>query len=173
MATEPLIELRHMEPSEYDAVRTWGLAVPVDDPEQLARRDLWIADNERGQAVGAVLGYEMPFAGNYQLEWAVHPEHRGQHYCRTMLRTLVALPRFAGRTLVATIEPENDASRRCAEAVGFELNEDDDLSYWIEPYPPGLSWPRRRRLSGLHRIGRELRAAAEDSCIYTRGSGQG
>ena len=80
--------------------------------------------DDHEEAAGAVLGYEMPFAGNYQMEWAVHPEHRGLHYCRTMLRTLVALPRFVGRTLVATIEPDNPASRAAPSTASASADRD-------------------------------------------------
>ena len=91
-----------------------------------AHREIFVAE-EDGIPIGqATHDYRQD---DCELSWTVAPEHRGRGVGTAIVAAAVAAAR--ARLLIAVIKPDNAASARIAERIGFTpVAERDGLSVW-------------------------------------------
>ena len=104
-------------------ILTWEelIAVPAG-----IRRETFVALSD-GDPVGSV---RLDYAGaECELSWTVAPEKRGRGLGRAIVAAAIAAAQ--ADKLVAAIKPDNPASRRIAESLGFiESEHRDGLEFW-------------------------------------------
>jgi len=83
------------------------------------KRRTYILESEHGEGLGSLRKDETE-AGEIELSWMIAPEHRGKGYGTTLLR--LGIEGEKGRC-IALIKPENIASCRMVEKVGFVKRE--------------------------------------------------
>jgi RimJ/RimL family protein N-acetyltransferase len=82
------------------------------------KRKTYILENEQGEGLGSLRKDETE-NGEIELSWMVAPEHRGKGYGTTLLR----LGLEGESACIALIKPENIASCRMVEKMGFVMRE--------------------------------------------------
>jgi|1048.fasta_scaffold03414_1 RimJ/RimL family protein N-acetyltransferase len=90
------------------------------------KRRTYILENELGEGLGSLRKDELE-TGEIELSWMIAPEHRGKGYGTILLRL-----GLAGETArcIALIKPENIASCRMVEKLGFSKRE-EGVYEWI------------------------------------------
>ena len=103
-------------------------------PPPGATRETYIGESE-GRAIGTV--HLDRKGARCELSWTVAPEARGQGRGKALVAAAIALARASAPDanavdLVAMIKPENQASQRIAQSLGFRLEaEEDGLMLWL------------------------------------------
>ena len=109
-------------------LRTRG-PIPREEHERWFRKHLepeggriWIVERQ-GQALGQVR-FE-PDAGGHEIDVYIMPEHRRLGIASQALQAAFAAfgREHDGTVLIARVRPENEASRRLFESLGFTLRE--------------------------------------------------
>jgi len=148
LETERLL-LRPWEPEDFDEYRALWQEPAVArhiTGEPLSREDSWrrmlatvgqwhfmgfgffaLREKSTGSFVGAAGFHEMRRAlvpsieGTLEAGWALMPAHHGKGYAREAMGAAIAWARRAcpGQDITCIIGPENRASLRLAEALGF------------------------------------------------------
>jgi RimJ/RimL family protein N-acetyltransferase len=88
----------------------WWLA-SLKNPD----RTILVLENESGEGLGSLRKDKLP-TGEIELSWMIAPEHRGKGLGSSML--LLGIHGTTGR-FIARIKPENTASCRMVEKLGF------------------------------------------------------
>lgn len=98
------------EPIELEHHMQWWLA-SLKNPA----RTILVLENENGEGLGSLRKDKLP-TGEIELSWMIAPEHRGKGFGSSMLRLGIhgTTARF-----IARIKPENTASCRMVEKLGF------------------------------------------------------
>lgn len=78
-------------------------------------RTILVLENEAGQGIGSLRKDKLP-TGEIELSWMIAPEHRGKGFGSYMLN--LGLSDETAR-YIARIKPENKASCRMVEKLGF------------------------------------------------------
>ena len=96
------------------------------------------ASGEAAGVVQATLPAGGPAAGPAEVAWVVARPAQGRGYASEAARSLVALLRDDGWTVVAHIHPGHLASQRVARAAGLSPTSDvrDGETRWISPPAP-------------------------------------
>lgn len=91
-----------------------------------SKRKTFILENEQGQGLGS-LRKDQTENGEIELSWMIAPEYRGKGYGTTLLKLGLEGEKA---TCIALIKPENIASCRMVEKLGF-VRREPGLYEWV------------------------------------------
>lgn len=92
--------------------------------KQLKRLNLIVCHRNQSQAIGWVgIGPFELEAGAFEIYYAIHPDEQGNGYATEASKELIhyAFETFDLKYLLASVDPENLASKRVLEKLGFEF----------------------------------------------------
>ncbi len=113
------------DPISLESHLAW-LAKILREDESLPMRQLFIAE-ESGTPVGTVRLDWASDRKSLELSWTVAPEARGRGLGQVMVQAATELTVVHGKQLLAKVKPDNVASIKIVEKLGFTRLPDDPL----------------------------------------------
>jgi GNAT superfamily N-acetyltransferase len=122
-------------PAEGDVVIA-GILHRAGPPDGTGPAETWshrqIRERESGLVVGGIGYFGPPRSGEVEIGYGIVPSHQGRGYATEAVRAMTSWAKTDATvtTVVAGTDPDNPASQRVLEKVGFRCVERAALWHW-------------------------------------------